>query len=62
MSAPSLDELETLVPPEDVPDDARCTVTALELRALTGLIPAAREVEAVFGTYQAPAEERARAV
>jgi len=51
MGAISLDELETLVPPEDVPDDARCTVTALELRALTDLIPCAKEYESIFGTH-----------
>lgn len=49
--AVSLDELETLIPDADIPDDARLTVTALELRALTSCIPAAKEVAACFGTH-----------
>lgn len=54
MSAPDLDELATLAPPDDVPDDARLTVTAADLRALTSLIPAAREIQSVFGTLEQP--------
>ncbi len=56
MSAPSLDELETLEPPVDVPDDARITVTAGDLRALVSLVPAAREIIGVFGTLKCPEE------
>lgn len=44
MTAPCLDELETLTPPEDYPDDALCEVTAADLRALTALIPGARKL------------------
>ena len=50
----TLDELATLRPESDIPDDARLAVTAAELRALTDLIPAAREVEQTFGTYEVP--------
>lgn len=57
MSAPTLDELETLRPEDDIPGDARCVVTADELRALTALIAPAREVESVFGSYL-PEESR----
>jgi hypothetical protein len=54
MSKPDLDELETLIPPPDLPDDATCEVTAGDLRALTELIPCAREHVATFGTYVVP--------
>jgi hypothetical protein len=47
----SLEELETLTPDEDTPADVRLSVTAAELRAPTALIPAAREIESVFGSY-----------
>lgn len=55
---PDLDELETLAPPPDMPDDALVTVTIGDLRALVALIPCAREIAAVFGTHEAPSEAR----
>jgi hypothetical protein len=51
MSRPDLDELETLTPPEGMPDDALVTVTIGDLRALVACIPAAKEVAALFGTH-----------
>jgi hypothetical protein len=54
MSAPDLDELECLRPDDDVPDDARVTVTAGDLRALTDLIGPAREIRDTFGTLDQP--------
>lgn len=56
MSAPDLDELATLAPPDDVPDEARITVTAADLRALTSLIDHAREIQDVFGTLERPGQ------
>ncbi len=55
---PDLSELETLTPPDDLPDDALCEVTAADLRALVACIPAAKEVASVFGTHL-PEEQRA---
>ena len=55
---PDLEELETLTPPEDLPDDALCEVTAADLRALTALIPCAKEHVAVFGSFVVPEEAR----
>ncbi len=55
---PDLNELETLIPPDDLPDDAIVEVTAADLRALTALIPCAKEHVAVFGSYEVPAEAR----
>jgi hypothetical protein len=57
MSRPDLDELECLTPPDDLPDDARITVTAGDLRALVSLVPAAREIIGVFGTLERPEQE-----
>jgi hypothetical protein len=54
VTTPDLDELETLIPPADLPDDALCEVTAADLRALTALIPAAREIRDTFGTLDQP--------
>lgn len=51
MNRPDLSELETLTPPEDMPDDALVTVTIGDLRALVACIPAAKEVASVFGTH-----------
>lgn len=56
MNRISLDELETLRPEDDIPPDARVTVTAEELRALTGLIDHAREIQDVFGTLERPGQ------
>ena len=56
MSKPTLDELETLAPPEDEHPDATVKLSVGDLRALLGLIPAARELEQVFGTYEVPQE------
>lgn len=56
MSAPDLDELACLIPPDDVPDDARLTVRAGDLRALTSLIDHAREIQDVFGTLERPGQ------
>ncbi len=50
----TLDELEVLTPPDDYPDDARVVISARDLRALVGLIPCAREHQAVFGTHKVP--------
>jgi hypothetical protein len=55
---PDLEELQTLIPPEDWPDDTICEVTAADLRALTALIPCAKEHVAVFGSFVVPAEDR----
>ena len=60
MSDITLEELETLIPPADLPDDALCEVTAADLRALTGLIPAAREIRDTFGTLDQPRWAEAR--
>lgn len=54
---PDLDELETLTPPPDLPDDAVVQVSVADLRALTALIPAAKEHVAVFGSYVVPEQE-----
>lgn len=54
MSAPTLDELETLLPPADVHPEASVKISVGDLRALVGLIPAARELEQTFGTYVVP--------
>ncbi len=42
---PDLDELLTLTPPDDLPDDALVEITAADLRALVRLIPGARAVQ-----------------
>lgn len=55
---PDLDELSTLTPPPDLPDDAVVEVTAADLRALTALIPCAKEHVQVFGSYVVPEEAR----
>ncbi len=55
---PDLSELETLTPPEDLPDDAIVEVSVADLRALTALIPCAKEHVAVFGSYVVPDEAR----
>lgn len=56
MTTPSLDELETLAPDPEEHEDATVKVRVGDLRALLALIPAAREHEAVFGTYVVPEE------
>lgn len=54
---PTLDELETLTPDPDWHPDDTTKISVGDLRALVGLIPAARELEAVFGTYEVPSFE-----
>lgn len=54
MPRPDLDELMTLDLPDDVPDDARVTITAGELRSLLSCVPAAREIRDTFGTLDQP--------
>jgi hypothetical protein len=60
MKPPTLDELETLAPDPDWHPDATVKVSVGDLRAMVALIPAARELESVFGTYVVPAEEAQR--
>lgn len=59
MSAPDLDELATLAPPEDAHPDATVKLSVGDLRALLALIPAAREIVSVFGTLEQPTEGQA---
>jgi len=54
---PRLDELATLEPPEDAHPDASVKLSVSDLRALLELIPAARELEQVFGSYMVPEQE-----
>lgn len=56
---PTLEELETLAPdPEWHPDDT-IKISVGDLRALVALIPAARELQTVFGTYAVPKTDAA---
>jgi hypothetical protein len=54
MARPDLEELMTLELPEDVPDEARVTITAGELRTLLSCVSAAREIRDTFGTLDQP--------
>jgi hypothetical protein len=53
MHKPSLDELETLLPPEDAHDDATMRVSAGDLRAFVALIPEIRAAEALRDSLDA---------
>jgi hypothetical protein len=52
VTAPTLDELATLAPDPDDHDDGTVKVRVGDLRALVALIPAAREIQSVFGSYE----------
>lgn len=52
MATPTLEELETLAPDPDDHEDGTVKVRVGDLRALVALIPAAREIQSVFGSYE----------
>ena len=61
MSRPTIEELLTLMPEEDIPDDARLSVTALELRALLGHVTVLRARIQAMRNAMSQAEDAAKA-